>query len=303
MTNFFDFAISRLPAVVADGRGPAPCEIEAMLQKEPFAAALRLLSGSFIALYEGSPEMTALFATRQNRLLCHALLALYFQKCGDCEAATGEAALTREDFGHLALRHGLASHNVAYAFFKEALKRGMTRPVDQSGNGPGTGVAPSAPALAMLTQWYDVHFQALDLLDEGFRASRFIRRSEALLPHIHRRVSQTFLSHPEVRCPGPLSIIFQLVRCGRPADGPPYRGRRLGKAARTGQASDRCGNSDTARGLPLPVAYPCRPQARRGRTDRRHRLERSARPFRALDFAGLLRGICPHAGPQSSHSR
>ncbi|MDP9790238.1 hypothetical protein J2861_004251 [Agrobacterium tumefaciens] len=35
MTNFFDFAISRLPAVVADGRGPAPCEIEAMLQKEP----------------------------------------------------------------------------------------------------------------------------------------------------------------------------------------------------------------------------------------------------------------------------
>ena len=214
MTNFFDFAISRLPAVVADGRGPAPCEIEAMLQKEPFAAALRLLSGSFIALYEGSPEMTALFATRQNRLLCHALLALYFQKCGDCETATGEAALTREDFGHLALRHGLASHSVAYAFFKEALKRGMTRPVDQSGNGPGNGVVPSAPALAMLAQWYDVHFQALDLLDEGFRASRFIRRSEALLPHIHPRVSQAFLSHPEVRCPGPLSIIFNWFDAG-----------------------------------------------------------------------------------------
>ena len=210
MTNFFDFAISRLPTATADCRRPAPGEIEAVLQKEPFAAALRLLAGSFIALYEGSPEMTALFATRQSRLLSHALLALYFQKCGAHETGEGEAALTREDFGHLALRHGLASHSVAYAFFKEALKRGMTRPADRSSN----GVVPSAPALAMLAQWYDVHFQALDLLDEGFRASRFIKRSEAMLPHIHPCVSQAFLSHPEVRCPGPLSIIFNWFDAG-----------------------------------------------------------------------------------------
>ncbi|MCZ7934086.1 hypothetical protein O9X90_17365 [Agrobacterium leguminum] len=245
MTNFFDFAISRLPTATADCRRPAPGEIEAMLQKEPFAAALRLLAGSFIALYEGSPEMTALFATRQSRLLCHALLALYFQKCSACETGEGEAALTREDFGHLALRHGLASHSVAYAFFKEALKRGMTRPADRSsdgpdngpGNGPGKGIVPSAPALAMLAQWYDVHFQALDLLDEGFRASRFIKRSEAMLPHIHPRVSQAFLSHPEVRCPGPLSIIFNWFDAGgllmdRLIAGidwerPPEQGRRL----------------------------------------------------------------------------
>lgn len=236
MTNFFDFAISQLPAATADRRGPAPCEIEAMLQKEPFAAALRLLAGSFITLYEGSPGMTALFATRQNRLLCHALLALYFQKCGACETAEGEAALTREDFGHLALRHGLASHGVAYAFFKEALKRGLTQPADATEE-QAAGVVPSPPALAMLAQWYDVHFQALDLLDEGFRASRFIKRSEAMLPHIHPRVSQAFLSHPEVRCPGPLSIIFNWFDAGgllmdRLIAGidwerPPEQGRRL----------------------------------------------------------------------------
>lgn len=210
MTSFFDFAISQLPAATADRRGPAPDDIDAMLRRDSFAAALRLLAGSFIALYEGSPEMTTLFATRQSRLLCHALLALYFQKS---TAEEGEIALTREDFGHLALRHGLASDRVAYVFFKEALKRGLTRPVDATED-QATGVVPSPPALAMLAQWYDVHFQALDLLDEGFRASRFIQRSETTLPHIHPHVSRAFLSHPEVRCPGPLSIIFNWFDAG-----------------------------------------------------------------------------------------
>lgn len=210
MTNFFDFAISQLPTATANRRMPAPDEIDAMICKDSFAAALRLLAGSFISLYEGSPEMTALFATRQSRLLCHALLALYFQKFRTGE---GEIALTREDFGHLALQHGLASHSVAYAFFKEALKRGLTRPASPADEQAAV-VIPSPPALAMLAQWYDVHFQALDLLDEGFRASRFIKRAEVVLPHIHPRISGAFLSHPEVRCPGPLSIIFNWFDAG-----------------------------------------------------------------------------------------
>lgn len=80
MTNFFDFAISGLPDASAVGRRLPPSEIDRLLQTGAFAAALRLLAGSFITLYEGSPDITALFATRQSRLLCHALLALYFQK-------------------------------------------------------------------------------------------------------------------------------------------------------------------------------------------------------------------------------
>ncbi|MFK3777676.1 hypothetical protein [Agrobacterium sp. NPDC089420] len=211
MTNFFDFAISRLPAAPADGRGPAPGEIDRLLQNGSFPAALRLLAGGFIALYEGSPNMTALFATRQSRLLCHALLALYFQKRS---GGAGEPALTREDFGHLALRHGLASHDVAYAFFREALKRGLVRPVNRSDETQPGGVEPSPPVLAMLIEWYDVHFQALDLIDEGFRAGRFIERSEIILADIHPRVVRAFLSNPEVRCPGPLSIIFNWFNAG-----------------------------------------------------------------------------------------
>ncbi|MCZ4432875.1 hypothetical protein O3S81_24460 [Agrobacterium sp. SOY23] len=237
MTNFFDFAISGLPAATADARRPSPCEIEALLQNHAFAAALRLLAGGFITLYGGAPDMTALFATRQSRLLCHALLALYFEKCDACETAGGEAALTRKDFAHMALRYGLASHDVAYAFFREALKCGLTRPADQSDDGRINAAIPSQPAMAMLTQWYDVHFQALDLLDEGFRASRFIKRSDVMLPRIHPRVSQAFLSHPEMRCPGPLSIIFNWFDAGgllmdRLIAGidwerPPEQGRRL----------------------------------------------------------------------------
>lgn len=213
MTNFFDFAISGLPDATALRRNPPPGEIDRLLQADCFAAALRLLSGSFIALYEGSPDMTALFATRQSRLLCHALLALYFQKRETCEAGAEEPALTREDFARLALRHGLASHDVAYAFFKEALKRGLTREVKPGGR-ETEGVAPSPLTLAMLAHWYDVHFQALDLIDEGFRASRFIKQSETMLAHIHPRVAEALLSNPEVRCPGPLSIIFNWFDAG-----------------------------------------------------------------------------------------
>ncbi|UXS34339.1 hypothetical protein FY152_19590 [Agrobacterium tumefaciens] len=213
MTNFFDFAISGLPDATAFRRSPPPCEIDRLLQTSSFTAALRLLSGSFIALYEGSPGMTALFATRQSRLLCHALLALYFQKCDICETGAGEPALTREDFGRLALRHGLASHDVAYAFFQEALKRGLTTEV-KSGEQKTDGVAPSQLTLAMLAHWYDVHFQALDLIDEGFRASRFIKQSKTMLAHIHPRVTEALLSNPEVRCPGPLSIIFNWFDAG-----------------------------------------------------------------------------------------
>lgn len=64
MTNFFDFAISGLPDASAVGRRLPPSEIDRLLQTGAFAAALRLLAGSFIALYEGSPDITALFATR-----------------------------------------------------------------------------------------------------------------------------------------------------------------------------------------------------------------------------------------------
>lgn len=214
MTNFFDFAISRLPDAAVIGSRPPLNEIDALVQTASFTAALRLLAGGFISLYEGSPEMTALFATRQSRLLCHALVALYFQKRSICEAEMGEPFLTRDDFAQLALKNGLASHEIAYTFFKEALKRGLTRPVTQSESDGVDGIAPSPLTLAMLTHWYDVHFQALDLIDEGLRASRFIERSETMLAHIHPRVAQALLSNPEVRCPGPLSIIFNWFDAG-----------------------------------------------------------------------------------------
>ncbi|MQB11605.1 hypothetical protein DXT96_17330 [Agrobacterium sp. ICMP 6402] len=237
MTNFFDFAISQLPDTATRGSRPPLSEIDALVQTASFTAALRLLAGSFTSLYEGSPEMTALFATRQNRLLCHALVALYFKKRSICVAEASEPFLTREDFARLALKNGLASHDVAYIFFKQALKRGLTRPVTQSDSDRVDGVPPSPLTLAMLAHWYDVHFQALDLIDEGLRASRFIERSETMLAHIHPRVAQALLSNPEVRCPGPLSIIFNWFDAGGllmdrliagiDSEGPLEHGRRL----------------------------------------------------------------------------
>lgn len=60
MTNFF--RLCDLPVADRDSRLPQASarRNRGDAAKEPFAAALRLLAGSFIALYEGSPEMTAL---------------------------------------------------------------------------------------------------------------------------------------------------------------------------------------------------------------------------------------------------
>lgn len=56
MTNFFDFAISRLPDAAVIGSRPPLNEIDALVQTASFTAALRLLAGGFISLYEGSPR-------------------------------------------------------------------------------------------------------------------------------------------------------------------------------------------------------------------------------------------------------
>ena len=116
--------------------------------------------------------------------------------------------------GHLALQHGIASRNTAYAFFDEALKYDVIRPVGPSGdNGAGHAV-PAAATLAVLIHWYSMHFQALDLIDGGDRAARFIAGPERIIALAQPSVADALLSSPDVRNPGPLYTIFTWADAG-----------------------------------------------------------------------------------------
>ncbi len=122
----------------------------------------------------------------------------------------GEPGLTRRVFGHLALRHGIASRNTAHAFFDEALKYQIVQP---SGDHPDQ-VEPSPAALSLLIHWYAVHFQTFDMIDGCDRTGRFLAHADRMLALVQPAVAQALLTSPEVRFPGPLYTIFTWADVG-----------------------------------------------------------------------------------------
>lgn len=172
-----------------------------------FPRVILLLARNFIAAYQASPRTAALFATQQRWLLCHAALASHFRALQN-----GRSGLTRRGLGNLALQEGIASRNTAYAFFDEALKYDIVRPV--AGDGWPDLVVPAPLTLSMLVHWYSVHFQALDLIDGGDRTARFIADPENMLTFLEPLAARGLLSSPEVRSPGPLYAIFTWADAG-----------------------------------------------------------------------------------------
>ncbi|SCB40758.1 hypothetical protein [Rhizobium hainanense] len=175
-----------------------------------FPEAVFFLASGMFEAHKTSPRTAALFATQQRWLLSHAALAHFFQPIGDIEPG-----ISRRSLGFLGPILGLSSRNTAYAFFDEALKYGVIEPVDGRAIGHGRLLArPSADSLSLLVLWYDLHFQALDLLDGGQRHTQFSTRWEGLLPLIQPIVANgLFFSH-DVRAPGPLFTIFTWADSG-----------------------------------------------------------------------------------------
>lgn len=209
MGKVLDFPAHRPADATRAARTVPAEETGGLIEAEAFSRAVMLLARSFVSVHEASPRTAALFATQQRWLLCHAALGSYFRT-----ARTAQAGLTRRDLGNLALQYGIASRNTAYAFFDEALKYDVIRPL---GGRTGEQSDPAAPApvtLSMLIHWYDVHFQALDLVDGGSRSSRFLSEPESLLTLVQPIAAHALLSSPEVRSPGPLYTIFTWADAG-----------------------------------------------------------------------------------------
>ncbi|MDQ6434966.1 hypothetical protein RB623_12990 [Mesorhizobium sp. LHD-90] len=208
MRQVADFPASPLP-LSPSAMTPPEDSIGALLGTEAIPNAIRLLARSLVALHDLSPRTSALFATQQRWLLCHATLAHHF-----LAAHAGEPGLTRRVFGHLALRHGIASRNTAHAFFDEALKYEVIQPAGEAGRGRRDEVAPSPAALSLLSHWYVVHFQAFDLIDGGNRTALFLSHPESMLARVQPIVAHALLSSPEIRVPGPLYTIFTWADAG-----------------------------------------------------------------------------------------
>ncbi len=208
MGTVLDFPVSRsadamraveMPTAGTDGPSGAAA----------FSRAIMFLARSFITAHGASPRIAALFAAQQRWLLCHAALGNYFTAF-----QRAQAGLTRRDLGNLALQYGIASRNTAYAFFDEALKYDIIRPVSGARHGQSEQAAPAPATLSMLIRWYAVHFQALDLIDGGGRSVLFLSEPETLLALVEPIAAHALLSSPEVRSPGPLYAIFTWADAG-----------------------------------------------------------------------------------------
>lgn len=178
-------------------------ETRELIEAKEFSRAVFLLARSFVAVYESLPRAAVLFATPQRWLLCHAALSDYFRA-----VRRVGAGLTRRGLGNLAQQYGIASRNTAYAFFDEALQHNIIRPIAGSRGGPSDQVGPTQLMLSMLVHWYSLHFQALDLIDGGDRAARFLIEPERMLILIEPLAAHALLSSREMRSPGPLHAIF-----------------------------------------------------------------------------------------------
>lgn len=205
--KIFDFPAHRSANAVRAGHARLNSNAERLLNLPAFPNAVVLLARNFIAAHEASPRTAALFATQQRWLLCHAALAFHFQAAQD-----GRMGVTRRGFGNLALQQGIASRNTAYAFFDEALKYDIIRPV--SGDGSVEPVVPAPLTMSLLAHWYSVHFKALDLLCGGDRTGRFLAEPESMLTILEPLAARELLSSPEIRSPGPLYTIFTWADAG-----------------------------------------------------------------------------------------
>lgn len=207
MGTVFDFPAHRVSTSVHGIRTPATSNADRLMGMEAFPRAVLLLARNFIAAHKASPRTAALFATQQRWLLCHAALASHFRA-----VRTGRPGLTKRGLGNLALQQGIASRNTAYAFFDEALKYDIIRPV--TGDGCLHPVVPSPVTLSMLIHWYSVHFQALDLIDGGSRTALFLDDPESMLTLLEPLAARDLLSSSGVRSPGPLYTIFTWADAG-----------------------------------------------------------------------------------------
>ncbi len=188
---------------------PPPRDVGNLIAQQSFPRAVFFLASGMFEAHKTSPRTAALFATQQRWLLSHAAMAHFFRPIGDIEPG-----LSRRSLGLLGTFLGLSSRNTAYTFFEESMKYGVIQLIDDGAVGHGRLARPSPRSLSLLALWYNLHFQALDLLDDGQRYARFSTQWESLLPLIQPIVADALFFSPQVRAPGPHYRIFTSIDSG-----------------------------------------------------------------------------------------
>lgn len=159
-----------------------------------------------------SSNTPAVAATQQRWLMGHAGLACHFQSLTD----RGAPGLTFRSFIDVVQKHALASRNTATAFYEEALKYGMIRPVAGEGQVRPQVVEPDEKAVQLVMHWHLIHLATLDGLDGGRRQERLATEGVMGLARLQPHVAIRLLESPEIRNPGPTFTLFSWADEGGP---------------------------------------------------------------------------------------
>ncbi|QRM46230.1 hypothetical protein [Rhizobium sp. BG4] len=173
-----------------------------------FSEALQRLAQAFVATHQAEPRIAALFATEQRWLLCHAALGAHFRTGGIGRGLTRPVLVEMSD------RYAIASRNTVHAFIDEALKYDFVRLVTLRRPGGHHRFVPSPKVIGMLAHWYGLHFEALDVIDGGSRASLFRADADNLLLQMQPDVADGLLAAPGIRNSGLLYATFSRVDAG-----------------------------------------------------------------------------------------
>ena len=164
-------------------------DMQKLLAQPRFDLCVRQLARGFAAIREAEPRIGSQFAIQQRWLMSHAALALYFRTL-----KSAEPGVTRLEFVKTVLERNLASRNTAEAYFAEAYKYGLLKPIAGGHNARHARVEPTPTAVLTLGSWYKLHLGALDLLDGGNRTDHFAADGTGVLTAIEPAVAEALLT-------------------------------------------------------------------------------------------------------------
>lgn len=165
-------------------------------------------------IYDGSPRLSAVFATQQRWLMAHIALALFFRSHDD----PAERQVTVAHFLQSVQAHGIASRNTADAFAKEMLNYQFIRTLSVQTDKRARPVGMTEDSVETVVAWVALHLSTLDALDDGRRMAIFSARP-SLISRIEPRIADGLLARPAIRKPsGTFSLFAWLDKGGMVLD-------------------------------------------------------------------------------------
>lgn len=170
---------------------PLAPRIDALLEREQFAEALRDVALRLVAMHDIAPRIVRYTANLQKWLLTQAILTLHFERKTD-PTRSGLTAAKLVDFF---VANNVASRNTAVAHLAEMRSYRLLLDAEWAGDKRLRPMVVSQAAEDLIRQWFDGHLRSLDRLDKGRRCD--LSSAEPSLMHFaHPRATRRLFGEP-----------------------------------------------------------------------------------------------------------